>query len=168
MLFMVQFSTAHFYFWNIYINLLIEYLHSVRSPADHKMDDFEALMSQFEETPGPVETPGETTAPVAVENSAPPYSLLLLILSNLKKKKEKVNKRPLATMQPRVQCSKCDYSGKEGAEMKEHMRRSHQTKFRCKECSFETKYNILRRRHMMNAHQKKCENVIMLRNQRIH
>ena len=55
------------------------------------MDDFEALMSQFEETPGPVETPGETTAPVAVENSAPPYSLLLLILSNLKKKKEKVN-----------------------------------------------------------------------------
>ena len=75
MLFMVQFSTAHFYFWNIYINLLIEYLHSVRSPADHKMDDFEALMSQFEETPGPVETPGETTAPVAVENSAPPYSL---------------------------------------------------------------------------------------------
>ena len=144
------------------------------------MDDFEALMSQFEETPGetpvktpeetpgPGETPGERTAPVAVENSAPPYSLLLLILSNLKKKKEKVNKRPLATMQPRVQCSKCDYSGKEGAEMKEHMRRSHQTKFRCKECSFETKYNILRRRHMMNAHQKKCENVIMLRNQRIH
>ena len=41
--------------------------------------------------------------------------------------------------------------------MKEHMRRSHQTKFRCKECSFETKYNIVRRRHMMNAHQKKCE-----------
>ena len=47
------------------------------------MDDFEALMSQFEETPGetpvktpeetpgPGETPGERTAPVAVENAVP-------------------------------------------------------------------------------------------------
>ena len=128
------------------------------------MDDFEALMSQFEETPGetpgktpgPGETPGERTAPVAVENAVP-RPVASSLLSNLKKKKEKANKRPLATMRPRVQCSECDFSGKEGAEMKEHMRRSHQIKFRCKECSFETKYNIVRRRHMMNAHQKKCE-----------
>merc|ERR1711990_1346742 len=66
-------------------------------------------------------------------------------------------KQPLAKMRPRVKCSLCEFSGREGQEMRDHVKKEHQTEFKCKECQFRTKYKIVRRRHMLNAHKKPCE-----------
>ena len=71
---------------------------------------------------------------------------------------KKTLKGPLATMRPRVKCSKCDFTGKEGKEMRGHVEKKHQTEFKCKECDFVTRNRVLLRRHMKSTHdKKKCE-----------
>ena len=68
-------------------------------------------------------------------------------------------KGPLASVRPRVKYSRCDFTGKEGKEMRGHVENKHQTEFKFKECDFVTKNKVLRRRHMKSAHdKKKCEN----------
>ena len=64
---------------------------------------------------------------------------------------------PLAKMMPRVQCSRCEFTGKQGKEMRDHIKKEHETDFKCKECDFKTKFKIVRRRHMLNAHKKLCK-----------
>ena len=61
-------------------------------------------------------------------------------------------------MRPRVKCSKCDFTGKEGKEMRGHVEKKHQTEFKCKECDFVTRNRVLLRRHMKSTpDKKKCE-----------
>jgi predicted RNA-binding Zn-ribbon protein involved in translation (DUF1610 family) len=77
----------------------------------------------------------------------------------VKQKARKSLKTPLATLKPRVKCSKCDFTGKQGKEMERHIERKHQTEFKCRECNFVTGKKVLRRQHMKRAHdkKKKCE-----------
>ena len=69
-------------------------------------------------------------------------------------------KGPLAMMRPRVKCSRCDFTGKQGKEMDSHVERKHKTEFKCKVCNFVTRTKALRRRHMKSNHERKvkCEN----------
>ena len=79
--------------------------------------------------------------------------------TNQRPKKTLGLKGPLASMRPRVKCSRCDFTGKEGKKMKGHVENKHQTEFKFKECDVVTKNKVLRRRHMKSAHdKKKCEN----------
>ena len=59
--------------------------------------------------------------------------------SNQRSKKTLGLKGPLASMRPRVKCSQCDFTGKEGQEMRGHVEKKHKTEFKCKECDFVTK-----------------------------
>ena len=78
--------------------------------------------------------------------------------TNKRPKKTLGLKGPLACMRPRVKCSQCDFTGKEGKEMRVHVENKHKTEFKCKECDFVTKNKFLRRRHIKSTHgEKKCE-----------
>ena len=78
--------------------------------------------------------------------------------SNQRSKKTLGLKGPLASMRPRVKCSQCDFTGKEGQEMRGHVEKKHKTEFKCKECDFVTKNKVLQRQHMKITHgKKKCE-----------
>ena len=78
--------------------------------------------------------------------------------SNQRSKKTLGLKGPLASMRPRVKCSQCDFTGKEGQEMRGHVEKKHKTEFKCKECDFVTKNKVLQRQHMKSTHgKKKCE-----------
>ena len=54
-------------------------------------------------------------------------------------------------MRPRVKCSKCNFTGKEGKEMRGHMENEHQTEFKCKEWYFIKKNRVLVRRHIKST-----------------
>ena len=78
--------------------------------------------------------------------------------SNQRSKKTLGLNGPLASMRPRVKCSQCDFTGKEGQEMRGHVEKKHKTEFKCKECDFVTKNKVLQRQHMKSTHgKKKCE-----------
>ena len=78
--------------------------------------------------------------------------------TNKRPKKTLGLKGPLASMRPRVKCSQCDFTGKEGKEMRGHVENKHKTEFKCKECDFVTKDKVLHRQHMKSTHgKKKCE-----------
>ena len=78
--------------------------------------------------------------------------------TNKRPKKTLGLKGPLASMRPRVKCSQCDFTGKEGKEMRGHVKNKHKTEFKCKECDFVTKNKFLRRQHIKSTHgEKKCE-----------
>ena len=78
--------------------------------------------------------------------------------SNQRSKKTLGLNGPLASMRPRVKCSQCDFTGKEGQEMRGHVEKKHETEFKCKECDFVTKNKVLQRQHMKSTHgKKKCE-----------
>ena len=66
-------------------------------------------------------------------------------------------KGPLAMMRPRVKCSRCDFTGKQGKEMDSHVERKHKTEFKCKVCNFVTRTKALRRRHMKSNHERKVK-----------
>ena len=66
-------------------------------------------------------------------------------------------KGPLAMMRPRVKCSRCDFTGKQGKEMDSHVERKHKTEFKCKVCNFVTRTKALRRRHMKTNHESKVK-----------
>ena len=66
-------------------------------------------------------------------------------------------KGPLAMMIPRVKCSRCEYTGKQGKEMSSHVKRKHKTEFKCKVCNFVTRTKALRRRHMKTNHERKVK-----------
>ena len=78
------------------------------------MDDFESLMATIGEKP--------------VQDTAPSRS------------SEEKSHRPLASpvllakMMPRVQCSRCEFTGKQGKEMRDHIKKKHEIDFKCKEC----------------------------------
>ena len=48
-------------------------------------------------------------------------------LPRTNRRPKKTLKGPLATMRPRVKCSKCDFTSKEGTEMRGHVENKHQT-----------------------------------------
>ena len=78
--------------------------------------------------------------------------------SNQRSKKTLGLKGPLASMRPRVKCSQCDFTGKEGQEMRGHVEKKHKTEFKCKECDFVTKNKVLHMKHRKMTHgKKKCE-----------
>ena len=78
--------------------------------------------------------------------------------TNKRPKKTLGLKGPLASMRPRVKCSQCDFTGKEGKEMRVHVENKHKTEFKCKECDFVTKNKFLQRQHIKSTHgEKKCE-----------
>ena len=64
---------------------------------------------------------------------------------------------PLAKMMPRVQCLRCEFTGKQGKEMRDHIKKEHEIDLKCKECDFKTKFKIVKRRHMLNTHKKPCK-----------
>ena len=66
-------------------------------------------------------------------------------------------KGPLDMMIPRVKCSRCEYTGKQGKEMSLHVKRKHKTEFKCKVCNFVTRTKALRRRHMKTNHERKVK-----------
>ena len=69
------------------------------------MDDFEALMSTIGEKPVHDSAPSRSSEEKTHRPFASPGSVLLA---------KKVKTRPLAKMMPRVQCSRCEFTGKQG------------------------------------------------------
>ena len=134
------FGTEHF------CNLSVPIFVFSWTKISFEMDDFDSLMASI----------GEKTdqAQPHQEENSPKRPVATSVLSA---KNKKGKKQPLAKMRPRVKCSQCEFTGREGQEMREHMKKEHQTEFKCKECQFRTKYKIVRRRHIINAHKKRCE-----------
>ena len=124
--------------------------------------DFEALMFKLggskplpQPTPGPEPTPG--SPPTPGENLTMEVGRGIIPHPQVKQKSRKSFKTPLATLKPRVKCSKCDFTGKQGKEMQGHVERKHQTEFKCNECNFVTEKKVLRRQHIRRFHgKKKC------------
>lgn len=134
------FGTEHF------CNLSVPIFVFSWTKISFEMDDFDSLMASI----------GEKTdqAQPHQEENSPKRPVATSVLSA---KNKKGKKQPLAKMRPRVKCSLCEFTGREGQEMRDHMKKEHQTEFKCKECQFRTKYKIVRRRHIINAHKKRCE-----------
>ena len=118
------------------------------------MDDFESLMATIGQNTDQAKQPPNSAPSRSLEENSPKRPVATSVLSA---KTKKGKKQPLAKMRPRVKCSLCEFSGREGQEMRDHVKKEHQTEFKCKECQFRTKYKIVRRRHMLNAHKKPCE-----------
>ena len=118
------------------------------------MDDFESLMATIGHNTDQAKQPQNSAPSRSLEENSPKRPVATSVLSA---KTKKGKKQPLAKMRPRVKCSLCEFSGREGQEMRDHVKKEHQTEFKCKECQFRTKYKIVRRRHMLNAHKKPCE-----------
>lgn len=134
------FGTEHF------CNLSVPIFVFSWTKISFEMDDFDSLMASI----------GEKTdqAQPHQEENSPKRPVATSVLSA---KNKKGKKQPLAKMRPRVKCSLCEFTGREGQEMRDHVKKEHQTEFKCKECQFRTKYKIVRRRHIINAHKKRCE-----------
>lgn len=133
--------------------------------------DFHALMRKKLGGPLDVPEPGQGHLPLPEPDAQPamqvgknPVNLLdvdkgiIPSPPQTNQRPKKTQKGPLASMRPRVTCSKCDFVGKEGKEMRAHLENKHQTEFKCKECDFVSRNKVLRRRHMKSTHDmKKCE-----------
>ena len=87
------------------------------------MDDFESLMATIEEKPVNDSAPSRSSE----EKSHRPLASPVLLA-------KKGMTRPLAKMMPRVQCSRCEFTGKQGKEMRDHIKKKHKIDFKCKEC----------------------------------
>ena len=98
--------------------------------------DFDALMmKKLGGGKQPVDVPlPEPVRPMqpAMEVDKNPVNLLddrgiIPPLPRTNRRPKKTLKGPLATMRPRVKCSKCDFTSKEGTEMRGHVENKHQT-----------------------------------------
>ena len=87
------------------------------------MDDFESLMATIGEKPVNDSAPSRSSE----EKSHRPLASPVLLA-----KKGMI--RPLAKMMARVQCSRCEFTGKQGKEMRDHIKKKHEIDFKCKEC----------------------------------
>ena len=87
------------------------------------MDDFESLMATIGEKP----VQDTATSRSSEEKSHQPLASSVLLA-------KKGKTRPLAKMMPRVQCSRCEFTGKQGKEMRDHIKKKHEIDFQCKEC----------------------------------
>ena len=87
------------------------------------MDDFESLMATIEEKPVNDSAPSRSSEDKSHRPLASPVLLA-----------KKGMTRPLAKMMPRVQCLRCEFTGKQGKEMRDHIKKEHEIDFKCKEC----------------------------------
>ena len=76
-------------------------------------------------------------------NAPPPLQ------TNKRPKKTLGLKGPLASMRPRVKCSQCDFTGKEGKEMRVHVENKHKTEFNF--CEDNTSKALMARRNVKAA-----------------
>ena len=60
------------------------------------------------------------------EKSPRPLAASVFLATNKKGKKQ-----PLTKMMPRVKCSLCEFTGKEGKKMMDHMKKEHEVDFNC-------------------------------------
>ena len=79
------------------------------------MDDFESLMATIGEKPVNDSAPSRSSE----EKSHRPLASPVLLAKN-------GMTRPLAKMLPRVQCSRCEFMGKQGEEMRDHIKKEHE------------------------------------------
>ena len=80
------------------------------------MDDFESLMAtNIGEKPVNDSAPSRSSE----EKSHRPLASPVLLA-------KKGMTRPLAKMMPRVQCSRCEFTGKQGKEMRDHIKKKHE------------------------------------------
>ena len=88
------------------------------------MDDFESLMAtNIGEKPVNDSAPSRSSEEKSHRRLASPVLLA-----------KKGMTRPLAKMMPRLQCSRCELTGKQGKEMRDHIKKKHEIDFKCKEC----------------------------------